>query len=75
MNQDRWLPTCKPDKLYSIYARALLWVVRLQGTLEVGVFLAPGESASGVMGPGDVGFAPQGSGHYLRNIGSDFVRL
>ena len=45
----------------------------VQGTIEVGVFLAPGESETAVIGPGDVGFAPQGSGHYLRNVGQDFV--
>lgn len=45
----------------------------LQGTLEVGVFLAPGESAHGVIGAGDLGFAPQGSGHYLRNIGDEMA--
>lgn len=47
----------------------------MQGTLEVGVFLAPDESATGVMHAGDVGFAPQGSGHYLRNMGKDFAHV
>jgi len=65
------LPTSRHDKLKT----APLWGLCWQGTVEVGVFLAPGESASGVMGPGDVGFAPQGSGHYLRNICDEFVRL
>jgi oxalate decarboxylase len=37
--------------------------------VEVGVFTAPGESAVAVIGPGDLGFAPRGSGHYLRNVG------
>jgi hypothetical protein len=47
----------------------------VQGTLEVGVFLAPGESATAVMDAGDVGFAPQGSGHYLRNLGEDMAHV
>jgi hypothetical protein len=46
-----------------------------QGTLEVGVFLAPGNSATGVIGPGDLGFAPQGSGHYLRNLGKEAAHV
>jgi oxalate decarboxylase len=48
------------------------WV---QGTLEVGVFLEPGEFATGVMRAGDVGFAPQGSGHYLRNLGQEMAHV
>lgn len=43
--------------------------------MEAGVFLAPGESATGIMYAGDVGFAPQGSGHYLRNLGKDFAHV
>lgn len=34
--------------------------------LQAGVFLAPGRSDTGVMRAGDAGFAPKGSGHYLR---------
>ena len=33
---------------------------------QAGVFLAPGRSDTGVMRAGDAGFAPKGSGHYLR---------
>jgi oxalate decarboxylase len=39
------------------------------------VFLEPGVSATEVMRAGDVGFAPQGSGHYLRNIGKDMAHV
>ncbi|KAF8069382.1 oxdD [Scenedesmus sp. PABB004] len=45
------------------------WQYVLNGTFEVGVFTAVGASASGVLRPGDLGFAPRGSGHYLRNVG------
>jgi oxalate decarboxylase len=47
----------------------------MQGTVEAGVFLSPGESATGIMRPGDLGFAPRGSGHYLRNLGTDFAHV
>lgn len=44
---------------------------RPQGTVEVGVFTAPGEGETAVIGAGDLGFAPVGSGHYIRNIGKE----
>uniref|UniRef100_A0A383W7J2 Cupin type-1 domain-containing protein n=1 Tax=Tetradesmus obliquus TaxID=3088 RepID=A0A383W7J2_TETOB len=47
------------------------WQYVINGTVEVGVFTAPGESITATIGPGDVGFAPVGSGHYVRNIGKD----
>jgi hypothetical protein len=34
----------------------------INGTLEVGVYVAPGNSDVGVVRAGDVGFAPRGSG-------------
>ncbi|KAK9837295.1 hypothetical protein WJX81_004372 [Elliptochloris bilobata] len=43
------------------------WQYVINGTVEAGVFLAPGRSDTGVMRTGDAGFAPRGSGHYLRN--------
>jgi oxalate decarboxylase len=51
------------------------WQYVINGTLEVGVFTEPGQSAGGVMQPGDVGFAPRGSGHYLRNIGQQMAHV
>lgn len=39
------------------------------------MFLSPGESVTGIMQPGDVGFAPRSSGHYLRNVGRDFAHV
>lgn len=56
----------------SVLCDVVSWV---QGTLEVGVFLEPGEFATGVMREGDVGFAPQGSGHYLRNLGQEMAHV
>jgi oxalate decarboxylase len=43
------------------------WQYVINGTVEAGVFLKPGSSYDGQLGPGDVGFAPRGSAHYLRN--------
>jgi oxalate decarboxylase len=47
----------------------------MQGTIEVGVFLEPGVSATGVIHAGDLGFAPQGSGHYFRNLGKQMAHV
>eukprot|EP00882_Tetradesmus_deserticola_P019848 GHRQ01021390.1.p1 GENE.GHRQ01021390.1~~GHRQ01021390.1.p1 ORF type:complete len:219 (+),score=88.60 GHRQ01021390.1:284-940(+) len=49
------------------------WQYIINGTLEVGVFTGPGQSASGILQAGDLGFAPHGSGHYLRNIGQQMA--
>lgn len=46
------------------------WQFAINGTYEVGVFTAPGESVTGTLNPGDLGFAPRGSGHYVKNIGT-----
>uniref|UniRef100_A0A383W9E2 Cupin type-1 domain-containing protein n=1 Tax=Tetradesmus obliquus TaxID=3088 RepID=A0A383W9E2_TETOB len=51
------------------------WQFVINGTLEVGVFTEPGQSAGGVLQPGDLGFAPRGSGHYLRNIGQQMAHV
>ncbi len=34
---------------------------------QVGVFLEPGVFEEAVLGAGDVGYAPKGSGHWLQN--------
>lgn len=41
----------------------------------MGVFTAPGESSTAVIGAGDLGFAPRGSGHYLKNIGKEMAHV
>jgi oxalate decarboxylase len=45
------------------------WQYVINGTVEVGVFLKPKRSVAGVLEAGDLGFAPKGSGHYVRNVG------
>lgn len=66
-----WLSASIPVLLLCLFVYC--FVKQPQGTLEVGVFLAPGESETGVMYAGDLGFAPRGSGHYLKNIGKDWA--
>lgn len=44
------------------------WQFIINGTLEVGIFLSPGNSTKYTLRGGDLGFAPSGSAHYLRNV-------
>ena len=46
------------------------WQFAINGTFEVGVFTSPGQSVTGTLNPGDLGFAPRGSGHYVKNTGT-----
>jgi oxalate decarboxylase len=43
------------------------WQFVVNGTVEAGVFIKPGVHYEDTLGPGDVGFAPRGSGHWVRN--------
>lgn len=46
------------------------WQLVLNGTVEAGVFESPQIApVHATLGPGDLGFAPRGSGHFLRNLG------
>ncbi|KAK9862584.1 hypothetical protein WJX84_008476 [Apatococcus fuscideae] len=45
------------------------WQYIIDGSLQFGVFNGTGEVSLGYGGPGDVGYAPQGSGHYFINTG------
>lgn len=47
------------------------WQYVVNGSVETGVFLAPGSYVNDVLATGDLGFAPRGSGHYLRNPSPD----
>ncbi|KAK9843134.1 hypothetical protein WJX74_007541 [Apatococcus lobatus] len=42
----------------------------INGTLQFGVFNGTGRVSEGFGGPGDVGYAPKGSGHYFINTGN-----
>jgi oxalate decarboxylase len=41
----------------------------------MGVFLAQGNAVIDQFEAGDVGYAPMGAGHYIKNPGSDLCRI
>ncbi|CAL8464787.1 g4322 [Coccomyxa elongata] len=43
------------------------WQFIINGTVRVGVFTEPGVHEESILGPGDVGYAPKGAGHWLAN--------
>lgn len=51
------------------------WQYVINGSVETGVFLGPGEFTSAVLQAGDLGFAPRGSGHYIRNPNNSPVTM
>lgn len=51
------------------------WQYYLEGTAEMAVFLAEGDVVIEQFEAGDVGYAPMGSGHYIRNTGSTMLRV
>ena len=46
------------------------WQYYISGTAEMGVFLAQGNAVIDQFEAGDVGYAPMGAGHYIKNTGS-----
>lgn len=51
------------------------WQYYLQGTAEMGVFLAEGQVVTEQFEAGDAGYAPMGSGHYIRNTGDVVLKV
>jgi oxalate decarboxylase len=51
------------------------WQYYLEGTAEMAVFLAEGQVVTEHFEAGDVGYAPMGAGHYIRNTGSTLLRV
>lgn len=51
------------------------WQYYLEGSAEMSVFLAEGQVATEQFEAGDVGYAPMGAGHYIRNTGSTPLRV
>lgn len=47
------------------------WQYFIQGTAEMGVFLAEGQFISDQFEAGDIGYVPVGAGHYIKNTGKD----
>ena len=51
------------------------WQYYLEGTAEMAVFLAEGHVVTEQFEAGDVGYAPMGAGHYIKNTGSSVLRV
>lgn len=51
------------------------WQYYLEGKAEMGVFLAQGSKVIDQYNAGDVGYAPMGTGHYIKNIGNTLLRV
>ncbi|MFL6798625.1 MAG: cupin domain-containing protein [Xanthobacteraceae bacterium] len=51
------------------------WQYYLSGTARVGVFGSHGRARTEEMRAGDVGYVPQGYGHYIENTGSNDLEL
>jgi oxalate decarboxylase len=51
------------------------WQYYMSGTARMTVFMAQGNATTAEFEAGDVGYAPQGSGHYIENTGNDVCRV
>jgi oxalate decarboxylase len=51
------------------------WQYYITGTARMSVFMAQGNAETVEFEAGDVGYAPQGSGHYIENTGDDVCRV
>ncbi|MBZ9774034.1 cupin domain-containing protein [Mesorhizobium sp. CO1-1-8] len=51
------------------------WQYYIEGAAEMAVFLAEGQVVIEQFETGDIGYAPMGSGHYIRNTGSGILRV
>lgn len=51
------------------------WQYYIEGSAEMAVFLAEGEVVLEQFDAGDIGYAPRGSGHYIRNTGTSLLRV
>jgi oxalate decarboxylase len=50
------------------------WQYYISGNARMTVFMAQGNAETVEFEAGDVGYAPQGSGHYIENVGDDVCR-
>ncbi|MGX0966216.1 oxalate decarboxylase [Bradyrhizobium japonicum] len=51
------------------------WQYYIEGQAEMAVFLAEGQVVTDQFSAGDVGCAPMGAGHYIRNTGNGVLRV
>ena len=66
----------KPGALRELHwhPNAAEWQYILSGRMRATVFASHGNVETAEFGPGDVGYVPQGFGHYLENIGNEDCR-
>ncbi len=57
------------------HPNAAEWQYYLRGRGRMTVFGSGGRARTDEFGPGDVGYVPQGFGHYIENIGTDELEL
>jgi len=71
------LLTIKPGGLRELHwhPNADEWQYYIRGRARMAVFGSHARARTDDFGPGDVGYAPQGYGHYIENIGSDDVEI
>jgi len=71
------LMTLQPGALREMHwhPNADEWQYYISGRVRMTVFGSKGRARTAEYGPGDVGFAPQGYGHYLENIGSEECQM
>ena len=53
------------------HPNAVEWQYYMKGRARMTVFASGGRASTVEFGPGDVGYVPQGYGHYIENIGSE----
>lgn len=51
------------------------WQYYLEGTAEMSVFLAEAQVVTEQFEAGDIGYAPMGAGHYIKNTGPGVLRV
>ncbi len=51
------------------------WQYYMEGTAEMGVFLAEGNFVRDTYQAGDVGYVPMGAGHYIKNTGDTVLKV
>ena len=68
---------CQPAALRELHwhPNADEWQYFISGTAEMGVFLAQGNAVIDQFEAGDIGYAPMGAGHYIKNTGNQVCRI
>ena len=69
--------TIKPAGMRELHwhPNAAEWQFYVRGTASMTVFGSHGRARTDAFAPGDVGYVPQGYGHYIENIGTDELEV